>query len=94
MATNDKTAVGSSAGDSASQPASANTMLPVAASVASSGASQPAAPQMPLALLNVNSAKVGRWHVQICNAHVHTWSYTKHGQQKEAKAFRCHLVAA
>ena len=92
MATNDKTAVGSSASDSASQPASANTTLPVAASVASGGASQPAAPQMPLALLNANSAKVGRWHVQICNAHMHAWSYTKSGQPKEAKAFRCHLV--
>ena len=47
---------------------------------------------IPLAMLNASSAALGKWHVQICNPHMHSWIYTKQGQQKEGKSFRCHLV--
>ena len=58
----------------------------------STGSAQAKKQSIPLAMLNANSASLGKWHVQICNAHVHSWIYTKQGQQKEGKAFRCHLV--
>ena len=68
-----------------------------------SGAGQPTVPQstgsgqakkqsIPLAMLNASSAALGTWHVQIFCPRLHSWTYTKQGQQKEAKAFRCHLV--
>ena len=58
----------------------------------STGSAQAQKQSIPLAMLNANSASLGKWHVQICNAHLHSWIYTKQGQQKEGKAFRCHLV--
>ena len=55
------------------------------AACAPGGAQQPAKKGMSLALLNANSAKLGKWHVQICNPHIYDFSYGKYGEKKMGK---------